>query len=323
MPNVLLTNFYAAQSLELIRQSLPEGLVVIPLDEASKRDVVAKAVAADYLLVGGRIPIDKEVIDHAPRLRMVQRTGVGMDGIDLSYLAQRRIPVYVNPGVNAGSVAEHTLLLMLAVLRQLVVADASIRQGQWLKHPLGNTCHTLQGKTVALIGVGHIGQAVARLLGPFDVRALYFDQRRLAPQQEAALRLTYRPFQDLLAEADILTLHCPLSDSTRHLIDCDSIAHMKPGAILINTARGQLVDEAALVDALVAGRLAGAGLDVYGSEPPSADSPLLRLKNVVLTPHMAGLTMEAFCAMMREAFANIKAFDDGRLADIEARRVHL
>lgn len=320
MPSILLTNYYRVRPLEIIRGELPDGFNLIPLVRPAKEEIVARAGGADYFLVGGRLPIDREVLDAAAGLRMIQRTGVGLDSFDLEALRQRGIPVYVNRGVNAASVAEHALMLMLAVLRRLAFADAGVKAGQWLKHDLGIECRDLRGKVVGLVGLGAIGSRVAGLLRAFEARVLYYDvvRRHEAEESQAAV---YRELKDLLAVADIISLHCPLNEKTERLIGPAEIAGMKPGAILVNTARGRLVDEPALCAALASGQLAGAGLDVFAREPTAPDNPLFKLDNVVLTPHVASLTAESFRLMMREAFRNIALFEQGRLDLIAEKKL--
>lgn len=321
MPSILLTNYYRPHPLGIIQEEVPPGFDLLALSRPGKQEIITRAGGADYLLVGGRIPIDQEVISAATHLKMVQRTGVGMDSLDLALLQQRKIPVYVNPGVNARSVAEHALMLILATLRRLPVADASVKAGSWPKHDLGVTCSDLFGKTVGLVGLGHIGVEVSKLLQPFGAVLLYSKRARLSAAGEARLNVHYRRLPDLLKEADIVSLHCSLNPGTERLIGKAEISAMKPGALIINTARGRLVDEEALAAALASGHIRGAGLDVFANEPPAPDNPLLKLGNVVLTPHMASLTMETFRRMMREALQNIKSFEDGNLAAIECKRL--
>jgi len=320
MATVLLTNYYTRKPLDVIRQELPSGFDLIALDRAGKEEVIRHADRADYILVGGRIPIDREVIQAATRLKMIQRSGVGLDNFDLRLLQERGIPVYVNPGVNARSVAEHTLMLMLAVLRRLPEADSGIRAGQWQKHELGIECRTLRDKTVGLVGMGHIGREVARLLDPFGVTILYHDSRRLTEAEETSLKLRHCALPELMQQADILSLHCPLTAQTEGMIGREQISTMKPGSVIINTSRGRLIDEPALVEGLRSGHLRGAGLDVFAREPLSPENPLRALPQVVLTPHVAGLTIETFRSLMRAAFHNIEAYENGNAATIEDRR---
>lgn len=321
MATILLTNFYAPGPLEVIRQQLPDGFEILALDRPGKAAIIERVGDADYLLVGGRISIDAQVLQAAKQLRMVQRTGVGLDAVDLDALQVRGIPMYVNPGVNAQCVAEHTLMLMLAALRRLPAVHETLRQGKWVKHELGIRNRDLAGRRVGLVGMGHIGKAVARMLSPFGVTLAYHKPNRLTDAEEHELGLRAMELDDLIVWADVLSLHCPLNTDTRGLLSADRMARMPEGAVLVNTARGVLVDEAALVSALQSGHLAAAGLDVFEQEPLAADSPLRRLDNVVLSPHISGITRDSFQQMMRQAFRNIAAHHAGHLDAIAHLRI--
>lgn len=321
VPIVLLTNHYAAELQSVIRAKAPSGFELIVLEQPSHADIAGRAPEADYLLVGGRVPIDAAVLNAATRLRMVQRTGVGLDAMDLEAIASRGIPVYVNPGVNAQSVAEHTLMLMLASLRRVPAVHHCLREGGWKKHELGIRNRDLRGRRVGLIGLGHIGRAVAHLLQPFGTSLSYYKRRRLDEKEEQALGLIYQSVEDLIAESEVVSLHCPLTPETRNLLSRERIRRMRVGAVLVNTARGGLVDEAALVEALQCGNLGGAGLDVFAHEPLLPESPLRTLDNIVLSPHISGITRDSFQEMMRLAFHNIAAFEAGDLESIEPMRL--
>lgn len=321
MPVILLTNHYSETPRSIVEKELPPGFTLLTLDKADKKELVAKAGQADYFLASGRVPIDKEVVAAASRLKMVQRTGVGTDTIDLKALDKQGIPAYVNYGVNAHSVAEHALLLILAVLRRLPQVDASVKRGEWRKQELGIGSQELHEKTVGLIGLGNIGKKVAGMLRAFGAKVLYFDLFKLSNTEETSLQVNYRPLPDLFKEADIISLHCALNEHTLGMIGDKEIAAMKPGAILVNTSRGPLVEEQALVKALQSGHLKGAGLDAFATEPPTKDSPLLTLSNVILTPHIGGVTFESFRRMMSEAMQNIRMFEAGNLETIESKRL--
>ncbi|HEY8449595.1 MAG TPA: NAD(P)-dependent oxidoreductase, partial [Bacillota bacterium] len=201
--------------------------------------------------------------------------------------------------------------LMLAVLRQTVRADRMLRTGQWGKWSLRLECFELYGKTVGLVGCGAIGREVARRLAPFGVRLLYAERYRLDPELERELGLSYVDLPTLLSMADVVSLHVPLLEENRHLIDAQALSQMKPTAVLINTSRGGVVDEQALVTALERRAIAGAGLDVFAQEPLPPDHPLLRLDNVVLAPHLGGATVDTFRRTVRKALENIRRFDAG------------
>jgi len=211
-------------------------------------------------------------------------------------------------------------MLILAVLRKLPYAHDSVRAGQWLKNDIGIECHSLTGKSVGLLGMGNIGKKVVNMLSPFDVKIFYHDPVRLSEREESHLKVSFLPFHDLLKEADILSLHCPLTSETEGLIGEEEVDMIKPGAFIVNTSRGPVFDESALVTALKSGHIGGAGLDVFSAEPLNYDNPLLKLNNVVLTPHVGGLTLETFSMMMRNAFENIGLFNRGKKELIEDKK---
>jgi phosphoglycerate dehydrogenase-like enzyme len=202
-------------------------------------------------------------------------------------------------------VAEHAILLILAVYKQLPRADSSLRSGEWLQFGLRAGSFELAGKTLGLVGFGRIGYAVALRARAFEVNICYTDIQRRAPEEERALGASYLPSEELLALSDIISLHLPATPETYRIIDEKALRRIKTGSILINTSRGSLVNQQALVAALQNGHLGGAGLHVFEREPPEQDDPLLKLSNVVLTPHIAAGTRDALIAKMDAAFANM------------------
>ncbi len=322
MPNIVLSNFYSDLLLKEIQKAVPSGFKIIPLTESTKENLLANMPEADYLLAGGRIQIDEQVLSAAPNLKMIQRTGVGLDSFDLEALIKRNIPLYVNQGINARSVAEHTVMLMFSVMKNVVTINQTLKQGIWKKHEFGIQNHELCGKTVGLVGLGRIGTLVAKMLQPFDVRLLYNEINPLNKQTENELNIQFAKLAELLKVSDIVSLHCSLNDSTLHLLNETSFSMMKEGAVLINTSRGKLIDEKALVSALRNGKIKAAGLDVYEQEPFSKDNELLRLKNVILSPHISGITNESFMGMIRNAFENIVAYEQEDFEKIEHKKVN-
>ncbi len=321
MPTILLTNKYSNKVLAEVKKELPEGFKFITLDKLSEEELKIKVADADYILASGRLYVNKDVIESAPKLKMVQRTGVGTDTLDIETLKKKGIPVYVNPGINSTSVAEHTILLILAVLRQLTTSNAGVKSGEWSKNDVGFECGSLYGKTIGILGIGNIGKKVVKLLQPFNVKILYNSPTQLPLNIEKELNIEYCDFNSLITQVDILSLHCPLTSQTKGLINSSVLEAMKPNSIIINTARGPLIDENALVKALKSGKLKGAGLDVFSKEPPDPENPLLKLNNVILTPHTGGLTFESFYKMITNAFENIKLFELGRLDLIENKMI--
>jgi phosphoglycerate dehydrogenase-like enzyme len=229
------------------------------------------------------------MIAAAPKLKLIQKIGVGVNTIDLAAAKARGIPVCNLPGTNSRAVAELTLALMLATLRRLPRFDAALRRGTWSDPALQDGIGELGGRIVGLVGYGAIPRLLAPVLAALGCRLLYTARH---PVTDALGER--RALDALLAESDIVSLHLPLTEETAALIDAKAFARMKPGAILINTARGGLVDQAAQVDALRGGRLAAAGLDVFVHEPPDPVDALFALPNVVLTPHIAWLTTGTF-----------------------------
>ncbi len=247
MPNILLTNRYDEGPLGILMEALPHGFTLTALERASRECLMEKIACADYLLVSGRLRIDEEALAAAKRLRMIQRTGVGIDMLDLEYIRNSGIPLYVNKGVNANSVAEHALMLTLAVLRKLPSVDADVRRGTWSKQATGVTCNELCGKMVVLVGMGSIGRRVAALLAPFQADVRYVDPFPLPQEDEAALGVTRMELGEAVGKADIISLHCPLNEQTKKMLGKEEFGAMKKGIILINTARGGLIDEESLV----------------------------------------------------------------------------
>ena len=252
--------------------------------------------------IAGLDTIDAAALAAADGLRIVARYGVGVDNVDLAAAAARGIVVTNTPGANARSVAELAMALLLLLARPVARAAAETRAGGWPRLP----GLSLAGKTVGLIGFGAIGRQTARLLAGFDCRLLAYDPL-LNEATAAALGVRAASLDELLAASDFVSLHAPVTPETRGLVDAAFLAQMKPGASLINTARGELVDEAALLDALTSGRLRGAALDAFTTEPPGGDNPLLALPNVIATPHMGAHTDGATTAMGRMALADCLA----------------
>jgi phosphoglycerate dehydrogenase-like enzyme len=247
-----------------------------------------------------------EMIAAAPMLRLIQKIGVGVNTIDLDAAKARGIAVCNLPGTNARAVAELTLALMLAVLRRVSRFDAAMRRGEWLDPELQDGIGELGGRTVGLVGYGAIPRLLAPVLIALGCRLIYTSRA-----QHADALGEWRSLDALLAEADVVSLHVPLTDDTANLIDTAAIARMRPSAVLINTARGGLVDQAALTEALANGRLAGAGLDVFVHEPHDASEALFRLSNVVLTPHIGWLTTGTFDRSFALAAENCRRLDSG------------
>jgi (S)-sulfolactate dehydrogenase len=256
-------------------------------------ELKAKLAAADALIVRNRTQVDVDLLAAAPRLRVVGRLGVGLDNIDAAACAERGIEVIPATGANAQAVAEYVIATAMLLLRFAYGATAAVASGQWPRVALSNG-REIAGATLGLIGFGGIGRLTAKLGRALGVTVIGYDpQLPTASPFWAAHHANARTLDALLAEADVISLHVPLTDQTRGLIDAAHIAQMKQGAILINTARGGVVDETAVAAALRSGQLGGAALDVFEREPLAAGSPLAGCPNLILTPHIAGLTRES------------------------------
>ncbi len=259
----------------------------------AQAEVMQDAVAA--LVTDGRF--DVELARLCPRLKLVQTTSAGYDGIDVASLNRMGIQVANNYGGNAPAVAEHTIGLMVSVVRKLVLQFESTRSGDWfgaIGQEEWTRPYEIAGKTVGIVGMGHIGRQVARRLQGWDCSIVYYDP--IDPPADLVEQLSLRALSmdEVLRESDIVTLHTMLNAQTRGLIGTRELKMMKPTAVVINTCRGGVVDEAALIRALRDGEIAGAALDVFEQEPTPRDNPLLTMGNVVVTPHMAGVSVEAF-----------------------------
>lgn len=273
-------------------------------------DFIEVLAEADYAVTRGlRFPA--EILAKAPRLKLIHQWGTGVDGIPLAAARARSIAVARSPGVNAPTVAEATLALMLATLRRLPQVHGALRSGQWEQPDLWREARDLGGAAVGLVGMGAIGAEVAKRLAGFGCDVTY--TRASGPLPGTALR--FEPLDELLAASDVVSLHLPLTNDTRGIIGEDALGRMKPGAVLINTARGGLVDEPALISALESGQLSAAGLDVFATEPVAPGNPLLSMPQVVTLPHVAGRTLDNFDRMVTHWASNIRAHAKGRTID--------
>jgi D-3-phosphoglycerate dehydrogenase / 2-oxoglutarate reductase len=289
---ILVAERIAREGLDLLgaRHEVDERL---GLDPAGLRAAIP---AYEALIVRSQVQVDAALVAAGERLRVVARAGVGLDNIDVDAAAAAGITVLNAPDGNTIAAAEHTLALLLAVARRIPAADAALRAGEWGRARTVGI--ELRGRTLGIIGLGRIGLAVADRARAFGMPVVGFDPYA---SSDVVLRhgIELASLPDLLARADVVTVHVPLTDETAHLLDAGALARLKPGAIVLNLARGGVVDEAALAEALQEGRLWGAGVDVYEREPPT-ESPLLSAPNVVLTPHIAASTAEAQIAVAVE-----------------------
>lgn len=295
-----------AELYDLVRQHVPDGCELLTLERNSVEERIEKLREAEVIVLAGAY-LDRRYLAAAPKLRLVNFQGVGYhDAVDVEALVERGIPLAIAPGGTGEGVSEHTIMMILAAYKRLTFVDAEIRRGVWHAHDMRTESRQLYGKTVGILGLGRIGREVARRLGPFGVTLIYHDLLEMEPELEASLAVTRVSFDALLAESDVLTLHVPLTPQTHHLMNADTIGRMKRGAVLINCARGPIVDEPALAAALRDGQLSGAGLDVMEVEPPAHPTPFDGMRNVVMTPHIAPGTIDAMHMKMADVFANVR-----------------
>jgi D-3-phosphoglycerate dehydrogenase len=292
-----------------ISSQLPPGFSIQFGETGDRREQMAMIADAEFILTA--VAVDAEMIKSAPKLKLLHKWGIGVDKFDLDAARAARIPVAITAGANAGAVSEHTVMLMLATYRRLALADRKLRDGIWIRPQIRGQAYQLSGKTVGLLGFGNVGRMVAHRLAGFNVTILYHDIRRADMATEKSLHVTPVSLDELLERSDVLSLHVPLTRVTRGMINAAAIARMKTGAILINAARGEVLDEPALYDALVSGKLHGAGLDVFAKEPADPANPLLKLDQVVVTPHTAGSAIDLVAEIARHAFTNMQSVLNG------------
>lgn len=287
---------------------LPEGFRIFrPTDRNDKEEHLRLLENAHYIIAGG-IPVTGEYIAAAKHLKMIQKWGIGVDKIDCQAARDAGIPVNITAGSNSIPVAELAVSLMLAVNRKIPYVDHAMREGKWVKSAMRAQCFMMNGKTIGLLGIGNIAKQVAKMVSGFGVDVVYYDIMPLSQEEEAQRNVRYVELDELLKISDILSIHVPLMDATRGMIGARQFGQMKDDAILINTARGGVVDEAALIEALTQGSIRAAGLDAFEQEPLSASSPLLNLENVVLSCHCGGGVLDNVLPVTQHAYDNIEKF---------------
>ena len=287
-----------SRGLDLLREA---GLEVTAGGKMSEEELLGALRDYEALIVRSGTRVTAAALTHARKLKIIGRAGVGTDNIDVAAATEGGIVVVNAPEGNTVAAAEHTVALMLALARNIPQASASLKQGVWEKKKYVGV--ELRGKTLGVIGLGKIGREVARRARSLEMRVLAHDPY-VDPEQAAHLEIELMPLEDLLKEADFVTVHLPLTRETRHLLDKERLSLMKPGARVLNVARGGIIDEAALYDALKSGHLAGAALDVF-EEEPLRESPLLELENVIVTPHLGASTAEAQAAVAVEVAGDV------------------
>jgi phosphoglycerate dehydrogenase-like enzyme len=304
-PRIVVVPPTHAEIAAIARQMAPSGfeLVVSSSDRAALEQVLP---TAEYIVCYPNVVSDDAFYKAAPKLKLYQLLSAGYDDVDIEAARRARVPVCNNGGANAISVSEHAIMLMLAVSRRVIWQHDNVSGGRWRGNGPAPRMYEVFDKTLGIIGFGTIGKKVARLAKPFGMHVQYFDIARLSESEADAHGVKFRLLRELLRSSDIVSLHVPLNDSTRHMIGAEELALMKPTSIIVNTSRGPVIAEAALHAHLAAGKIFGAGLDVFDQEPPPSNNPLFKLDNVVLTAHFAGPTWDNHVARFRNAFDNVQ-----------------
>lgn len=312
MSKVLIAGRIPEHALTILKDA---GLDIDVYDDSqsliTKDELIKRVADKDFLITPLSTQVDSDVIDNAPNLKLIANYGAGFNNIDIDYAKSKGIPVTNTPKVSTTSTSEVTCGLIIGLSHRMMEGDTLMRHegfSGWA--PLFFLGHELAGKTLGIIGMGQIGQAVAKRMHAFDMKILYTQRHQLDSETEDALGATFTKFDDIIKNADVITLHLPASPTTHHLIGAEQFKQMKDSAMLINAARGPIIDEAALYYALVNHEIAGAALDVYEKEPEVADG-FKALKNVVLTPHIGNATVEARDAMAEIVAKNTVSMDKG------------
>lgn len=308
MFKVVCVGAFHRKGIELL-ESRPELASYEILTDLSPEGIARGVADADAIIVRTS-PLPRETLARAPRLKIVSRHGVGTDNVDVDHLSSRRIPMAIAVDSNVGSVAEHTMMMLLALAKDALAGDRATRSGDfgWRDR---RTAADVAGKTALIMGFGRIGRRVAELCRAFGIRVLAFDP--LVEQHSINSVELVPDFRARLPETDFLCLHLPSTPETRRLIGAAELALLKPGAFVINCARGGIVDEEVLCDALEEGHLGGAGLDVFATEPPVVGDRLFRQEKILFSPHNAALTEECAVRMATQAVQNVLDCFDGRL----------
>jgi phosphoglycerate dehydrogenase-like enzyme len=312
MPNVCFFTSKSAEIAGLLTAAAPQGFEtnVFPMGLSDKEKIV-HVQDADFLILFPGI-VSEPVLRAGRRLKLIQLVSAGFDQLDLNLCRELGIPVANNGGTNAIDVAEHTVTLILAFYRRLIEMDAIVRHKSEDTIDSGATTFTICGKTAGIVGLGNIGRRTASLLGAFGADLLYADAMPAPSEVERELGVRRVTLDEVLARADIVSLHVPLNEQTAGMIGSRELALMKPSALLVNTCRGPVVDELALIEALRQKTIAGAALDVLAQEPPDSSNPLLQMNNVLLTPHSAGVTRDTWARRGKFIYENLQRVWQGQ-----------
>jgi phosphoglycerate dehydrogenase-like enzyme len=304
MQTIVVLDPLAPERADKLRALLPPGFVLTHGTARGDEHLKEIIAEADYA-ISGQVGVSGEVLRAARKLKLLHKWGVGVDNLDTATARELGIKVARTTGSNAVPVAEFALGLMFSALRYIAFSHAELQKGNWRTGRLPGDTFTLSGKTVGIVGFGAIGTMLARLLKGFGCTILYSKRQPLDAAEEAALGAKHATLADLLAQSDVVSLHCPLTPQTANMIDKAAFKTMKKTAILINVARGGIVKESDLIEALRTRQIAGAAMDVFETEPLPPDSPLLGIDNLVVTPHLAAIASDVFAPTVRRMFDNI------------------
>lgn len=307
METIALVGPIDIEAKAMISEITPSGFII---KEVHTEKEYSELYDANYIILR-TLRLDAKVINSIPNLKLIQRWGVGYDTVDIEAAGKRNVPVAITAGVNAGPVSELAVLLMLAVYRNLIHLHNNVCQGKWRENIFRS--YLINNKLVGFIGMGSIGKQVVPKVKGFGAKVQYYDVHRLSQNEEKEMGISYVEFEKLIETSDIISIHLPLNSSTRHMISKEVINKMKPNAIIINTSRGEIIVEDDLVEALTSRKILGAGLDVYQNEPVTADNPLTKLDNVVLTPHIGGNTADNNANMAQHCINNILKVSKGQV----------
>jgi phosphoglycerate dehydrogenase-like enzyme len=303
MTNIIISD-NPLNEISIARELLPPSLHAVVAKHGSP-EFNAALSEAECLVGFGDGSMDDAFYQRAPKLKLIQLLSAGYDRINIEAARRARIPVCNNGGANSTAVAEHAMMLMLACCRRLTWQHENVSGGRWRgNNPNEFRLYELHAKTLGIVGLGTIGKKTAKLARAFGMHVQYYDVVRLSEEHAARIEVRFSLLEELLRTSDIVSLHVPLLAETRHMINAERLKMMKPSAYLINTCRGPVVDEPALIEALSNGTIAGAGLDVFDQEPPPPNNGLFPLPNVVLTAHFAGPTWDTQYSRFRNAFDN-------------------
>ena len=315
MPRIIFTpSILPKEVVDQAKAAAPSNFDLVVADFPSP--AFTEAVKdAEYFVGFVRGGFDDAFYKSAPKLKLIQLISAGYDRVDIEAARRAKVLVANNGGANAVSVAEHTMLLILSTMKKLSNLHESCMAGKWRVGDFSqNRLFELDGKTLGIVGLGNIGKKVARRAQAFGMNVIYYDILRLTEDQEDALGVRFALFDEVLRTADVVSLHVPLTPLTKNMMDSRAFSQMKETAFFVNTCRGPVVDEEALFQVLVTNRIMGAGLDVMAQEPPPADHKFFNLKNITITPHMAGPTVENWQRAFRNAYDNVLRVAAGRPA---------